>query len=82
MFSDPKGKETTPFRDAVSLIHANEVAGRGVGGEGKNLHPAVNIQYIRTHHSGGKHVVSEGRVKTPLILKCLVSAYQTLAGQE
>ena len=78
MFSDPKGKETTPFHDAVSLIHANEVAGGGC----KNLHPAVNIQYIRTHHSGGKHVVSEGRVKTPLILKCLVSAYRTLAGQE
>lgn len=58
-----KGKRNHSLQDAGSLIHGMEVAGDGgEGGRcgGKTLHSALNSQNIRTHHSRGRCVVSEG----------------------
>lgn len=73
-----KGKETTPFKDAGSLIHGMEVAGDGgEGGRcgGKTLHSALNSPNIRTPTTQRQMCSVRREGKTSLALKCLVSAY-------
>lgn len=75
MFSDLKRKQTTPFREAGSLIHTNEVVVRVRGGD-ESLHPRINTQYIRAYHSG---VCGEGEelIHSQACSECLQSTGRT-----